>query len=473
MSVTLVGSVGNARFTSGAATGTYGQTPTANNTLIAVVTGTSTTATTTTVTCSTTGWKRLFPASFGGPLGTDGLGTTGFGLIDVWGLPLAAGGDAAPVFTIGLGGTETASVSIFELNGANQVSPLNIGSMGWEFSGTSASTITFSSDGWQPLTAGDFAISVFVQESTTTFGGTWTETGTGWTSGYDDSATTSSGHRRINYQAAPTATADLTDAGYFSTNTTAYGVGMIFSIVPPGVNEDPSELANNYFDIGVTAPSATQAAISPPAGSMGVALVEVGYSTVSSSDAPAVTVSDSAGNTWTPGPAVFDTTSEWAGIYYHYYPAAPGSITVTAANSDAAHGNSGINLDTRVATGAAAVPGARATAFSATAVTANTGSITTTTPGSLVLMALSSGSGTAGYTPNSATITGAGEQDATDGATYLPARAANRTTTPGSLTLGYTSSVAATYAWAALEILPAVFSKNVMMNQAVMRAAVW
>jgi hypothetical protein len=199
----------------------------------------------------------------------------------------------------------------------------------------------------------------------------------------------------------------------------------------------------------------TSASFSPPANSLLVVIVNVGYFTAASGTA-AVTVSDSAGGTWTGGPFLGDSAADNSGIWFQYLSSAPGSITVTATNSN--HPAAGYQLAVRVLTGAAAGQGTGAGAGSAThattpASTTATSSITTTTAGSWVYLGACGNAGSS-FTAAAATTLIGSFTDSTDAEVLGAGRATAATGTPGATTLGFTAAAAVKTSWAALEILP-------------------
>lgn len=229
MSVSLVGSIGKAtRVTSGTSiTGVYGQSPTSGNLLIAVLDGACSTAASNAFTAAT-GWTSLV-----GPVkNTTGAGTSHTIAQAFW--KRASGGDAAPVFSFTIGATFGVDCTIFELNGANTTNPLGIsGTYSSSGSGTGTATVTFSQTTGPNFfpSLNSFAISVMVQEAASATL-TWTESGTGWTSAqkYPTSGA-SVANAQINYQVGPSSSAALVDSGHWSTDTTAYGSGLTFTVV--------------------------------------------------------------------------------------------------------------------------------------------------------------------------------------------------------------------------------------------------
>ncbi len=205
---------------------------------------------------------------------------------------------------------------------------------------------------------------------------------------------------------------------------------------------------------GSTGTTLTTASFSPPAGSLLAVAVSYAYLNVEATG-PTLAISDSVSGSYPAGPAVYDGGGEQASIWTRYLTSAPGSMTVTVTNTVDTTEHGWI-LTVYVLDGAApSQTGAGSnTASSDTNGTAWTGSITTTQPGSWVLVACSS-STEATLTPNGSTSTLENEQDATDGASLLTGKQTSPTGTPGATTLGWTSGTSGAYSWAALEILPA------------------
>ena len=123
--------------------------------------------------------------------------------------------------------------------------------------------------------------------------------------------------------------------------------------------------------------------------------------------------------------------------------------------------------------GSVQTKGATATGHSATAVTAWTEGITSTVSGSWVLAA-GAGSVLGTVTPQSTTTGLSNDQDSTDQVSLLTGKQCAATVTPGSVTLGWTSSAAGLYAVALMEILPLITPPPppfTLTMQAVKRAA--
>jgi hypothetical protein len=153
MSVSLVGSIGvGTPVTTGiTVTGTYGQSPTANNLLVAVVEISGQSAATFTVTCSTSGWSRLV-ADLGD--GSAGSGDSWAG-ISIW-VKEAVGADSVPSFGYSTG-INWGKVYILEFSGANVTTPLDV--YGYYQEGTFTTSNSETCTTTAPVSAsGEYAI---------------------------------------------------------------------------------------------------------------------------------------------------------------------------------------------------------------------------------------------------------------------------------------------------------------------------
>ena len=204
---------------------------------------------------------------------------------------------------------------------------------------------------------------------------------------------------------------------------------------------------------GTRATSLVTASFTPPANTMLAVLASFEYQTTGNG-APVLTVSDSASGTYTTGPSVYDGISAQAAIWTQYLYNSPGVITVTLGVTAVAP--YGAILAVYVLDGPASIQGqtGHATATPSVPTTGWTGNITTTKIGSWVMIA-ASGAAQASVTPSGIT-TLYDFQDSVEGASLLTARQATATTVPGVTPLGWTSSKAGSFAWAALEIVPAI-----------------
>ena len=202
---------------------------------------------------------------------------------------------------------------------------------------------------------------------------------------------------------------------------------------------------------GSTAGTATTASFSPPANSMAVMAVNIGYA-VNTTTGPTVTCADSNGNTYTAGPNDYDARFDGSYIFTFFYSSAPGSITVTVTRTGAL-GSSLFEVVPYVLTGSGANQAGAASAHThnTTSSTTGTSSITTTTAGSWVIVAGAQGNNEASWTAVGLT-TDHTQDDHTDGNSAAAGHFV--TVTPGATTLGWTFPTSAPISWAALEILP-------------------
>ena len=196
----------------------------------------------------------------------------------------------------------------------------------------------------------------------------------------------------------------------------------------------------------------TTASFTPPSNSLLVVVLNVGYASAGSGIA-SVTISDSASGSYTAGPFLGDSAADNSGIWFRYLSSSPGSITVTATNSN--HPAAGYQLAVRVLTGANSSQSgaASATHTGGSATTAVTSAITTTTTGSWVYVAACANSGTT-FSAAAATTLINSLTDATDAECLGAGRATSATGTPGAATLGFTAGATVKFSWVALEILP-------------------
>lgn len=199
-----------------------------------------------------------------------------------------------------------------------------------------------------------------------------------------------------------------------------------------------------------TGQSVTTAPFSPPGSSLLVALV--GCDTLAGT--PVLAVSDSGGHTWTE--KISAGTGETASIWTAPVGAAPGPITVTAANTALQTGT--IALVVRVDTGANVVQtGAAAASNTNVLGLAPQVSIPTTTRGSWVYTMCVGGGPELTVRPvNSVTLTLDNYQDTVwTGGTFITGKQITPTGLPGSTLLGWTWTVPHTWSVVALEVLSA------------------
>lgn len=214
MAVTSVGTPVSTHATAGSVTGTWGtgQNRAAGDLLVAVVTVAATTAT---HPATASGWS---------------LCSYAMNRIDtvsqppVWSavfVKLAAGSDAAPVFTSTVTGTGAMDCLLLELAGATTFT-----GMGTYFSGNASSTVTMSAaTPGVTASAGGFAVSCFAQ-SAAAASLTFSASGS-FTKLLNGNGVSSVLQTYVGTLASPAAGAAVTDGGAFSTNTAAYGSGNV------------------------------------------------------------------------------------------------------------------------------------------------------------------------------------------------------------------------------------------------------
>lgn len=208
-------------------------------------------------------------------------------------------------------------------------------------------------------------------------------------------------------------------------------------------------------DVGIG--NSTTTAFTPVDKSLVVVMAAAGWSGTS---AISMSVSDSGSHTWTQGPVAIGATNNsggGAGIWYHYFPTSPGSITITVTYAGFAANTGGRFVDVFQLTGAAQD---QSGAGSATAVTSSGGqiSVTTTKLGSLVMGVENDAISAATFTANSNTNLDTLDTDTTDGVSMVGWYAKFFSGTPGAVTYGGTWSAGTDPPnIAALEILPALY----------------
>lgn len=224
------------------------------------------------------------------------------------------------------------------------------------------------------------------------------------------------------------------------------------------ISLDASTPASPTTASGSTSTVLTTGSFSPPANSMCVVMVNIGYSPTGSNPSP--TVNDSNNNTYTSAVSVFDTTYDYTGLFYFFYTNAPGSVTITVTRGTSTRCS--WSVYPYVLDGASSVIGAHASTSSSSSGTTFTGSITTTTSGSWVLLNTTIGTGSITLSANGSTTTVGSFQSSSDGETLYQGKQTSATGTPGATTLGWTGSGGSgDFAWTALEIIPSTTSGSV------------
>ena len=265
MAVTSIGNPANAHSTTGSVTGTWGtgQTRTAGNLLAAVVTAGASTAVLATSEGSGT-WSKV--AEY-----WNSTTAAGHVLAALW-TKTAAGTDAAPVFSSTEAGTAGGmDCMLFELNGANGTILDTSGSYSSSGSGTANGTLTGMTATTGAVAAGGgYAIAVFAQERAAGIL-TWADAGTGgyFTKLLDGNGVSSRLQTYVGIAAAPASGATLNDAGAFSTNTSAYGAGIVAVFQPAGASGTAGLPTQSPFC--VTRPRGARAIAGPSQAAGGIA----------------------------------------------------------------------------------------------------------------------------------------------------------------------------------------------------------
>ena len=226
------------------------------------------------------------------------------------------------------------------------------------------------------------------------------------------------------------------------------------------ISEDASTPAVATLSASTSASTLASASFTPPSGSWVIVEVAVSYG-ANLGSAPTLSISDSLSGTWTSGPTQVENVSgtgscNGVAFFTQFFAASPGAMTVTGHTSVA--GTASIKVDlmvaARVMDGVAVSQSGAGSAHTGgtTAVTTFESSITTTAVGSRVYVGASSGAqGT--YTPSAKTTTVDAVQETTTSNVNAIGKQTTDTTTPGATTLGWTGT-SASWAWAALELLP-------------------
>ena len=215
-----------------------------------------------------------------------------------------------------------------------------------------------------------------------------------------------------------------------------------------------------------SATSVTSPSFSPPSDSLLVAIASYSdYNQSGDGNNATLTISDSGGHEWAAGPNSvhsFGGGADHLGSFmaYTYLSSAPGTITVKFQQNKVA---CDMQLDVRVVTGAASSQTGAASVSGNHQGSNPESTLTTTEVGSWVYTAAVQFEYATTFTALANTTTIHSSIDSTSPSagngpnTLLTGRVTNATTTPGSLTIGWTNSPsAATYqTWLALEILPA------------------
>lgn len=229
MAVSQVGTPPSAVFSSTSATsptlvwGT-GQTRTAGDLLVLVVTASATTSVTTP--SAPSGWTSVF---------AEGNTTTAHAFVGCY-YKVATGGDAVPSIPVTFSGTGRVGASLFELAGVNTSSPID--RTGVYASGSSSATIASISVATSAAiqNAGEFAIAAYARNQATAAAATFTPP-TGFTNLTWDSTTSTADHGAVAYSSsAPASGSTLTAAETVTSAATSYAAAGIVSFAPAAVS---------------------------------------------------------------------------------------------------------------------------------------------------------------------------------------------------------------------------------------------
>lgn len=139
-------------------------------------------------------------------------------------------------------------------------------------------------------------------------------------------------------------------------------------------------------------------------------------------------------------------------VFAFFYSAAPGAIQVKITCSNT--GTASAVIAPRVLNGAAVSQTGAATASAQASGSSLTGSITTTTAGSLVYCVTGT-SGSFGLTPTSSTSTVSTWEDLNVGDSSAVGVSIYNTGAPGAVSFGFTTTASTAFGWAAVEVIPA------------------
>lgn len=247
MAVTQVGTPATtSTFGTTTCTGVWNSTQprTAGDLLVAVVFGADTTAKISALAESSGTWTKLITVD---NTNTSPIGSTGQAVVGIFVIQ-AAGGDAAPSFTMTASGTGTKSCRavLYELAGAdtsNFAGSSFLDTSGTYGSGASSGTLSSISVTTSASVAasGEFAISAVAQERTATTV-TWTDSSS-FTAGLGGNGASNICGTWTGYLSGPTSGATLTDTGHFSTNSSAFGAGVIVVFQPPAAVQPTAAIA--------------------------------------------------------------------------------------------------------------------------------------------------------------------------------------------------------------------------------------
>ena len=244
--VTSFGTPGMVRATSGSVTGSWGsgQSRTAGNQLVALVTAGGSTASAAAIS-TPSGWTQQVV--------TSNVATTANAWVAVY-TKTAAGSDSAPAFTATLSGTVAMTVTLFELAAAANLNPVD--TYGTYASGGTAGTLTLTATtSGNVSVAGEFAVTCFCMERAAATN-TWTH-GSGWANAANDGTTNTVLHTAVDYYANPSSGSTLAETGSWATETTAYGAGIILTVAPQlgGIELYQNDASTTISSGGTDAPA--------------------------------------------------------------------------------------------------------------------------------------------------------------------------------------------------------------------------
>ena len=193
--------------------------------------------------------------------------------------------------------------------------------------------------------------------------------------------------------------------------------------------------------------------LSPPAGSLAVIAVNLGYFTTPPG-APAVTVADSLANDYVTLASAWDTKYDASFLAVYPYASAKGAISVTAVREGDGAAEALFGVAAWVLTGCAGTPGAAGTGSSASHTSSFEATVAATVAGSWVLSGL--------LHRQCHACADACRRERHPGSQFLHVASGEAAYTdhavagaPGSLTVGWTTTGSYYFSLAALEILPA------------------
>jgi hypothetical protein len=310
----------------------------------------------------------------------------------------------------------------------------------------------------------------------TVYNGTGAATlGSGYTN-LNNSTDATGNSRSIAMESQVAATSGSKTAGFSITSTQWDCYCVTFTAAATsGIAVDASTPAVVTSTSTSTPITLTTASFSPPAGSLVLALASNGFGLTGTTNND-ITISDSGSHTWTTAIKQIvlpSGTSGVSAIFYTYFAAAPGSITVSTTYTNV---GAAAYMQVQVLTGAASTQLSGVASTSPTAsTTSGEISVTTTTVGSMVFGLSHDAQNSTTFVPLSGT-TQIGSTFSFSGACTIASwHETSATTTPGATTYGGTWGVGTQYGeTVALEVLPAGSGSTVLpviMLQALQRAA--